>query len=355
MLNWDIDWFPLKAESAFDPKKPYDPDWAEREPKPVLRSGDEGNIFNGNPQPHDHYGDGMAWSPDSHGAAGGTYNMPGITHPYDEYDDDEEREPADYHVVTGHVDSQDPAEWTEHNYTMFEHPDSNYDTDAAWDYFQQDHPEYNPERNIDATHEVKHVHPVENHDAWHNNLSDEDRDFRQIVQHGLEREAPNIPGNRTYTHTDPHGGTHRLWHNETHYNVGAGTINADTHGPGWRTSYYDPDLRQEQQSPWSFHGDNTYAPLSEALDRIDRNKVHADIAHSGTGLKQVENLTGRHYTSRRPDGSTQQLLYNQGRGDGSNNWMLAHYAPQSTDHTVTYHGADLPGALEQARRNLARG
>lgn len=285
----------------------------------------------------------------------------------DLYSDDEEREPAHYHVVTGPVGSHDPAEWTEHPYTMFEHPDSDYDTGAAWDYFQQDHPQYNAERNLDATHEVKHVHPAENHEAWRNDMRSEDEDFSKISQHGLQREAPNIPGHRAYTHTDPHGGTHRLWHNETTFHVGDGTGNVNTHGPGWRTSYHDPDLRQEQQVPWTYHGDpNTPggidAPLDAALARIERNKIHADVMHSDTGLKPVENAYGHHYVSRRRDGSIQQLFRNYGHADEPN-WGVTHYPKHTQDpdddrpwpSSTTEHGADLQGALEQARRNMARG
>lgn len=47
---------------AFDPKKPYDPDWASKPPAPVLRSGDERDILNGSPDPHDHNGDSMSWT-----------------------------------------------------------------------------------------------------------------------------------------------------------------------------------------------------------------------------------------------------------------------------------------------------
>lgn len=160
--TWDIEQFPLRSESAFDHRKPIDPDWASRAPKPVLRSGDEGEVLEDSPEAHHHNGDGMTWSPETP-ARGGYYHMPGITH---EEDEEEGLEPAHYHVVTGHADSDDPSEWTEHPYTMFEHPDSDYDVHAAHDYFQQDHPEYNQERNIHATHEVKHVHPAELHDQW---------------------------------------------------------------------------------------------------------------------------------------------------------------------------------------------
>jgi hypothetical protein len=48
-------------------------------------------------------------------------------------------------------------------------------------------------------------------------------------------------------------------------------------------------------------------------------------------------------------------LHNMGRGGDDSNWMLAHYPQDHTEHTVTHHGTDLEGALEQARRNLARG
>lgn len=46
---------------AFDPKKPYDPDWASKGPAPVLRSGDEPQIFGDSPPPHNHVGDAMNW------------------------------------------------------------------------------------------------------------------------------------------------------------------------------------------------------------------------------------------------------------------------------------------------------
>ena len=46
---------------AFDPKKPYDPDWASKSPAPVLRSGDEPQVFGDSPLPHNHVGDAMNW------------------------------------------------------------------------------------------------------------------------------------------------------------------------------------------------------------------------------------------------------------------------------------------------------
>lgn len=58
----------LWSVSAFDPRKPVDPDWASRPPKPVLRSGDEGRVFDDAPQEHHQGTDAMSWSTDSVGA-----------------------------------------------------------------------------------------------------------------------------------------------------------------------------------------------------------------------------------------------------------------------------------------------
>lgn len=49
------------SQSAFDPRKPVDPDWASRPPASVLRSGDERDLFMGSPEAHDHSGDAMRW------------------------------------------------------------------------------------------------------------------------------------------------------------------------------------------------------------------------------------------------------------------------------------------------------
>lgn len=384
MLDWDIDRFPLKT-AAPTPGQRDAERWLAEHPEQEMRDVQPGDLDRltqqhlNNPDPRDRnfgvptsgggheeerydtssyptegynqpdrdYPGGDPFDDYSHEPSRG-YHMPGITHPFDE-DDDENREPAHYHVVTGPVDSRDPSEWNEHEYTMFEHPDTDYDTDSAWDYFMEDHPEYNVDRNADATHEIKHVHPADNHDAWHNQLSSEDEAFSRIAPHGLEREAPTIPNHMSYRYHDPHGGVHRLWHNQTHF-----TIDGANHGPGWRTSYWNPDLNDTRQMPWSFHGDNTPDPLGDALDRVQRNKAHADITHSDTGLRPVENAYGHHYVSKRPDDSVQQLLRNNGYADEPN-WGVTHYPAGGGQYSTTEHGADLPGALEQARRNLARG
>ena len=109
--------------------------------------------------------------------------------------------------------------------------------------------------------------------------------------------------------------------------------------------------------PWDFHDDDTHTgdSLGDALTRVQRNKAHADIMHSDTGLRSVENAYGRHYVSKRPGGSAQQLLFNSRGGQGENNWSLTHYSPDMMNMNTTEHGEDLSGALEQARRNLARG
>lgn len=44
--SWDIEKFPLATTAAFDPAKPVDPDWHEKGPGPLLRSGDEGAFLN---------------------------------------------------------------------------------------------------------------------------------------------------------------------------------------------------------------------------------------------------------------------------------------------------------------------
>lgn len=289
MQTWDIDRFPLQKQAISEAGFPEtDAEWKTwEEAQHALNQHLPGGGYDGGRSEYDP----SVWmmgkhapshekyhhlveqhEPESHG---GGYHMPGINAPFDD-DDDENREPAEYHVVTGHVDSHDPSEWTEHNYTMFEHPDSDYDPSSAWDYFQQDNPQYNPERNINATHEVKHVHPAEHHDRWHEEMANEERDYDQISLHGLQREAPNIPGHRSYTHTDPYGGTHRLWYNTTNFIDGG-----QTHGSGWRTSYYDPNLPHEQQVPWTFHGDTEHAPLTAALDQVDQNRAYAHSVYSG--------------------------------------------------------------------------
>lgn len=53
------------STGAFDPRKPVDPDWADRAPSPVLRSGDESRLLEGSPEPHDHTGDAMHWGGDT--------------------------------------------------------------------------------------------------------------------------------------------------------------------------------------------------------------------------------------------------------------------------------------------------
>lgn len=58
----------LWSVSAFDPRKPFDPDWASRPPKPILRSGDEESILSDSPWEHNQGTDAMAWSPESTGA-----------------------------------------------------------------------------------------------------------------------------------------------------------------------------------------------------------------------------------------------------------------------------------------------
>lgn len=57
------------ATAAFDPRKPVDPDWANKPLSPVLRSGDERRLLRGSPGEHDHSGDAMGWSPDPPTAA----------------------------------------------------------------------------------------------------------------------------------------------------------------------------------------------------------------------------------------------------------------------------------------------
>lgn len=199
-------------------------------------------------------------------ASSGSYHMPGITGPEDDdYDDEEERQPAHYHVATGPVDSNDRRDWTEHEYTMFEHPSHDYNPDNAWDYFQEDHPQYDVGRNPSATHEVKHVHPVENHDSFHRDLDDEEGQFQRISQHGLQRESPEMMGHRAYRMEEPSGVVHRLWHSP--YSV---------NGPGWHTSRYDPAYgREYQPTPWTEHTDSASGDsLGDALSQIEVHKRH---------------------------------------------------------------------------------
>jgi hypothetical protein len=56
----------LWSVSAFDPKKPFDPDWASSAPKPVLRSGDENRVFRDGPD-DGWYSDEMRSSPETTG------------------------------------------------------------------------------------------------------------------------------------------------------------------------------------------------------------------------------------------------------------------------------------------------
>jgi len=208
-------------------------------------------------------------NPEAEPSAAGGYHMPGITHPEDIDEDEEyEQEPAHYHVMTGHVDDHDHRNWTEHEYTMFEHPHDDYSTDNAWDYFQQDHPEFNPERNINATHEVKHVHPAEHHDSFHSNLTDERNDFEnRIAPAGFERESPDALGHRAYRHETPDGVVHRLWHSPYQAN-----------GPGWQTSRHDPRYERDQQlTLWTNHPDATSRDsLGDALRQSAKNKALVD-------------------------------------------------------------------------------
>ncbi len=358
MFDWSIDPFPLKT-AAPTPGQMAADKWLRENPGEELRPVDSNAVrrlieedrhtqHSGiQPTPSREHGYPEWDEPRSTG-----YHMPGINDFLDDDDDELERRPTNYHVVTGPVDSDNPSEWTEHPYVMFEHPDSDYDPQSAWDFFQEDHPEYDGNRNAFATHEVKDVHPEENHELWHNNLSSEQQDYERASQHGFEREAPRIPGHRTYTHTDPYGGTHRLWHNDTTF-VDQGVH----HGPGWRVSYHQPDVEHEDQVPMSLHDDASVSnSLDRAIDRANRNKRHADVLHSGTGLGVVENMYGNHYVSRRPNGSMQQLLRNHGYSDAPN-WGVTWYPADETNrnYQTTEHGDDFAGALEQARRNLARG
>jgi len=373
--TWDIERFPLTAEAARQTPGQRDADKFLREVQPgdldrLTREheNDPADKFFGVPTGGGGLagGGGMHYGPEGYNQPErsyphpleepeereehGGYYMPGINAPWDD-DDEMEHEPAEYHVVTGPVGSNDHREWTEHQYTRFEPVDSDYDPEGAWDYFQQDHPEYNPERNVEATHEVKHVHPTINHDLWHNQLTGESQAFERIAEHGFSRESPDIPEHKAYIHTDPNGGVHRLWHNHTHFSVEGG----GEYGPGWRTSYWTPSAVRHEQLPWSFHDDNGSSDsLGDALKRVDLNKHHSDIAHSGTGLRTVENSYGRHYVSQRSDGSTQQMLRNFGHTDEPN-WGVVHYPMNGSPHTFTEHGSDLQGALAQAKANLARG
>lgn len=58
----------LWSVSAFDPRKPVDPDWASRPAKPILRSGDEDLVLREGPWEHHQGEDSMQWSPEGHGA-----------------------------------------------------------------------------------------------------------------------------------------------------------------------------------------------------------------------------------------------------------------------------------------------
>lgn len=364
MFEWDIDRFPLEKTAISEVGFPEtDAEWRTwQEAQNAL-----GKPMGSDAEGHSEY-DPEVWMMGKHAPShekyapqdnyddNGTGEYSDDLYPsshYDDDDEDEDREPDEYHVVTGPRGSTDRSEWTEHPYHAF---GSAYTgtADSAHDMFMEDNPEFDTERHPENTHEVINVHPAEHHDAWHNQLRSEDEAFSRIAPHGFERENPEMPGHMAYKHVDPHGGVHRLWHNETNF------INTDDnthHGPGWRTSYWHEGHPSGRQFPWTFHDDNIWGgdSLGDALDRVQRNQAHSAVMHSDTDFKPVENSYGRHYVSRRPNGSVQQLLYNQGRGQDSN-WMLVHYHPEnSSDHAVTFHGADLPGALEQARRNLARG
>jgi len=83
------------STAAFDPRKPVDPDWASKDPAPVLRSGDEHSILRDSPAPHGHGSDRMTWTPEGHGSDD---DIPG-----EEYDDD----PDDSHRYSVHGDVSD--------------------------------------------------------------------------------------------------------------------------------------------------------------------------------------------------------------------------------------------------------
>lgn len=380
---WDIDRFPvtsLNKEAISDAGFPEsDSEWKTwEEAQRALNDHAGGGGYDGGRSEYDpsvwmmgkhapshekYRSDDDSGHDDSGSGSNNAYYMPGITHSLDDDDDDIEREPSNYHVVTRPIGSTNPDEWTEHPYTMWEHPDTDYNTGGAWDYFMQDNPQYNDE-NPSATHEIAHVHPAEGHDAWRNGLRSEDDAFSKIAPHGFERES-DVLGHKAYTHTDPQGGIHRLWHNQTTF---TNTDDGTTHGPGWRTSYWSPSAAHHEQLPWSFHDDDTPGdPLDEALKRVERNKIHSQVAHSGTGLRTVENSYGRHYVSKRPDGSIHQMLRNFDDSNGNDNWNVVHYPADNSQHgenypsymaprhTYTEHGADLAGALAQAKSNLTRG
>lgn len=292
---------------------------------------------------------------EEHEPGSGGYYMPGITHPLDE--EDEEVLPMSdvtYHVVTRPRNAIPGINaYDEHHYTRLEN-EYEHEPDDAWAEWES-HPDnwnYNAE-NPGAEHEIVDVHPEEHHERWRNHMVDEDQKFERISQHGLERESPDVPGHTAYRHIDPHGGIHRVWHSYTNF-INEGPNRDRVHGPGWRVSYHNPNLPNDQQVPWSFHDDDRSDSLGSALDRFDRNKRHADVEHSGTGLRAVENSYGNHYVSTRPDGSTQQMLRNNGYTDQPN-WGVVHYPMNGSPHTLTEHGDDFAGALAQAKANLAKG
>ena len=180
---------------------------------------------------------------------------------YDDFDNGEE-----YHIVTRPRDSIHGLNvLDEHPYHAFGYPYTGT-ADSAMDMFAEDHPEYDTERYPDtATHEIVGAHPAEHHDAWHNDLRDEDETFNnRILPSGLQRESPEVPGHRAYRYEEPNGVVHRLWHSPY-----------SSRGNGWHTSRYDPRFAPEHQpAPWTEHPDNeSEDSLGDALAQIERNKL----------------------------------------------------------------------------------
>lgn len=289
MFDWDIDRFPLKTATP-TPGQIAAQRWLEQHGEQMreVQPGDLDRLTQRHePDPRDrdlgvstgggglHGGGGMHYGPGGYNQPGRHYpgqeesepgyHMPGVTHSLEDDDDEDLADRVDeYHIVTRPRDAIHGLNvFDEHPYSAFGNA-YEYSPDSAMDMFAEDHPEYDTERYPDtATHEIISAHPVEHHDTWHRDLTDEDNTFNnRIAPHGLQRESPDIPGHRAYRHEEPSGVVHRLWRSPYSSN-----------GPGWHASRYDPSRGQSEQLPWTEHSDSASEDsLGDALAQVRHNR-----------------------------------------------------------------------------------
>jgi hypothetical protein len=265
LASWDIGKFPLTKTSISPVGLPEsDAEW---------RTWEEAQRALKKPEGTDEAGfseyDPEVWMMGKHAPSHEKYHRPehedaGGGGDDDDYEDHEDMEPDEYHIVTRPRDSIHGLNaFNEHPYHAFGHAYTGT-PDSAMEMFAEDHPEYDTERYPDtATHEIYGAHLAEHHDAHHRNIAEEEGQFQRIAPHGLQRESPDVIGHRTYRHEEPNGVVHRLWHSPYSAN-----------GPGWHTSRHDPSIdREHQPVPWTEHPDNASEDsLGDALAQVNRNR-----------------------------------------------------------------------------------